>query len=55
MVFAHTALLHRAAMSTGQLILTSWQVYPFVVVFNDEKWNLEKRFSDFAAVRSECS
>lgn len=22
--------------------------YPFVVVYNDAKWNLEKRFSDFA-------
>ena len=24
------------------------QRYPFVVVYNDAKWNLEKRFSDFA-------
>jgi len=25
-------------------------VYPFVVVYNDSKWNMEKRFSDFAAL-----
>eukprot|EP00281_Chroomonas_sp_CCMP1168_P020935 CAMPEP_0206229826 /NCGR_PEP_ID=MMETSP0047_2-20121206/9910_1 /ASSEMBLY_ACC=CAM_ASM_000192 /TAXON_ID=195065 /ORGANISM="Chroomonas mesostigmatica_cf, Strain CCMP1168" /LENGTH=144 /DNA_ID=CAMNT_0053653163 /DNA_START=199 /DNA_END=633 /DNA_ORIENTATION=- len=25
-------------------------LYPFVVVFNDAKWNLEKRFSEFAAL-----
>lgn len=24
------------------------QRYPFVVVYNDAKWNLEKRFSDFS-------
>jgi hypothetical protein len=24
------------------------QRYPFCVVYNEEKWNLEKRFSDFA-------
>jgi hypothetical protein len=24
------------------------QRYPFCVVYNDDKWNLEKRFSDFA-------
>lgn len=28
-------------------------VYPFVVVFNDEKWSLEKRFSEFAALDEE--
>lgn len=26
--------------------------YPFVVVYNDAKWNLEKRFSDFAELDS---
>jgi len=26
------------------------QCYPFVVCWNDAKWNLEKRFSDFAAL-----
>jgi len=24
------------------------QRYPFVVVYNEAKWNLEKRFSDFS-------
>ena len=28
------------------------QRYPFVVVYNDAKWNLEKRFSDFAELDS---
>ena len=31
----------------------SLQRYPFVVVYNDAKWNLEKRFSDFAQLDSE--
>ncbi|KAJ1474061.1 hypothetical protein T484DRAFT_3292674 [Baffinella frigidus] len=26
--------------------------YPFVVVYNDEKWNLEKRFCEFAELDS---
>jgi len=26
--------------------------YPFVVVYNDAKWNLEKRFSEFAELDS---
>merc|ERR1719263_2494798 len=26
--------------------------YPFVVVYNDAKWNLEKRFSDFAELHA---
>ena len=41
-----TPELSRSFVVTGDCDFD--QRYPFVVVYNDAKWNLEKRFSDFA-------
>jgi hypothetical protein len=52
-VWVQPAAKLRAALCSLRLMRRGiGQRYPFVVVYNDEKWNLEKRFSEFADLDS---
>ena len=52
-VSEHTVCSENTCKTVRAVLTFPEQRYPFVVVYNDAKWNLEKRFSDFAQLDSE--